>query len=141
MEASARPPFVRRARGASACPDRKAAQEISLGKMDGKPQQNRHAQKNGQTARKGETEVVIDRRYIPFRGRNAVFCLVDEVAGLVEVDLIGYGGAVWIHADGALEDVEVFRGIGRGGIWEGADKCEVVVAKADVVVARGKMVV
>ena len=51
---------------------------------------------------------------------GALLGFADEVAGLVEVDVVGDGGAVGIHAgDGAVEDVEVFRGIGRGGIGAG----------------------
>ena len=69
---------------------------------------------------------VIDRRYIQFRGRDALFGFADEVAGLVEVDVVGDGAAVGIHAgDGAVEDMEVFRGIGRGGIGAGEVECRV----------------
>jgi hypothetical protein len=51
---------------------------------------------------------------------DALFGFEDEVAGLVEVDVVGDGGAVGVHAgDGAIEDVEVLRGIGRGGIGAG----------------------
>ena len=53
-------------------------------------------------------------------GGDALFGFADEVAGFVEVDVVGDGGAVGVHAgDGAVEDVEVFRGIGRGGIGAG----------------------
>ena len=46
-------------------------------------------------------------------GGEALLGFVDEVAGLVEVDVIRGGGAVQIGAgDGAVEDVEVLRGIG-----------------------------
>ena len=42
------------------------------------------------------------------------------MAGFVEVDVVGDRGAVRVHAgDGAVEDVEVFLGIGRGGIGAG----------------------
>jgi hypothetical protein len=46
---------------------------------------------------------------------DALFGFADEVAALVEVDEAGDGQAVGIHAgDGAVEDVEVFRGGRRG---------------------------
>lgn len=49
-------------------------------------------------------------------GGEALLGFVDEVARLVEVDEIRGAGAIWVGAgDGAVEDVEVLRGIGLGG--------------------------
>jgi hypothetical protein len=48
---------------------------------------------------------------------EALLGFVDEAPGFVEVDVIGGGGAVRVDAgDGAVEDVAVLRGIGRGGV-------------------------
>ena len=52
---------------------------------------------------------------------------IDEMPGLVEVDVIGGGGAVGIDpGDGAVEDVAVLRGLGCGGVraWDADDVAE-----------------
>ena len=50
-------------------------------------------------------------------GGEALFGFVDEVAGFVEVDVVGRSAAVWVGAgDGTVEDVEIPRGVRRGGV-------------------------
>jgi len=48
---------------------------------------------------------------------DALFGLQNEVRGLVEIDVVCDRGAIWCDAcDRAVEDIEVFLGIGRGGV-------------------------
>ena len=54
---------------------------------------------------------------------DALFSLQNEVRGFVEIDVVCDRGAIWCDArDRAVEDIEVFLGIGRGGAGRGTPR-------------------